>query len=295
MHTAQEDTVYVSSLTSGNVKNNASSNITTEQTMSAEYQNQNQSVQSQQSTEKIDQNRTDVHVDIVNSSSNLNSPGGLSSGMQNMQIISDSANPSLLKGPFEVIGQTETVNLNEITSVQILDSNGIPMHIPIQVLAGEKNSDYSAIHLLSVEVDDVKEKCDNTEVKVNGQNLHFHEPCLTSTPARHLEALNDTIVAGHIVHPTLTVCDTSPINGSDEVLSEQQPKEDFIAASPVGLDREKKPVQFPETKQDQAPDAEIRKEKLKKGRGSMSKSMNVSKKPRIAVINEEVETKLKIV
>ena len=270
---------YVSPLNSGNVQSNASSSKILHTPVAHLPENQIQYVQFP-----------------ADSSTLLNSPGSasgeLSSAMQNMHLLNAESKQQLINDPFEILGTANVVNINvdEITKLAIVDANGVPMQIPVQVLTG-KESDECAIHVLSLTVEEKKEEQNlqispETHVKITEDNIAFHEPCRTSTPAGQIDALNDTIVAGHTFHPTpILQCDYSenPIETSPDSMSSPQSTSDEQKEN-LGMNSKKTTTtvttaEIPET------GFKARKKRNK----ALNYMTQVSKKPRIAVIQEEAE------
>ena len=151
-------------------------------------------------------------VSVNNDSGFASSPinGSLSSALKGLNLVSNES--SIIPGPFQIIGHTGTLDANVLTDLQILDTNGQPIQVPVQIVSTNNNE--CAIHLLSVQVD--SDKSDNLNniqeyhhniVKVSTSEdvtaMPFDQPCQTSTPAVHMDRLDETILAGNIMTPTV--------------------------------------------------------------------------------------------
>ena len=278
---------FVSAVPSGNVQS-ASSEISGTQGLNNLTQNHSVQISPLKSTSVVTQNVSHeqvldpgVETFVTSSSDNL----VLATALGNMNLLGTPQTHSVIPGPFQVVGQTDALNVhpNEITNLQILDSHGVPINIPIQVL-NDNAASGSSIHVLSLveeankdgSVPNVTEKKESSLYQ-DKNNLSFSEPCKTSTPAGHLETLNDTIVAGSNFHPTPFNCsgessnETSPIqkkNSDGHQNSASPDKEELQSmkqqAAPINI-----PVQRNSNKR---------------------KYSGVLKKPNIAVIPEGVET-----
>ena len=108
---------------------------------------------------------------------------------------------------------------HRVTDLQILDVNGQQIQVPLQLVRNPE-TDECAIHVLSLEVE--SDVTPNADVKNDAtllikhekkeetpgedlSTLRFEEPNHTSTPAIHMNGLNDTILAGNLT--------TKPVHG----------------------------------------------------------------------------------
>ena len=137
----------------------------------------------------------------------------LSSALKGLNLVNNlpNENAPAIPGPFQIIGHTGNVDVHGITELQILDTNGKPIQVPVQLVT--TNNDECAIHLLSLQVDDqnddvkVDTECqqkENAAQMITSEETDlanitsFEQPCQTSTPAIHIDGLNDTILAGNL-------------------------------------------------------------------------------------------------
>ena len=162
----------------------------------------------------------------------------LSSALKGLNLVSnipsdDNQNP-LLPGQFQIIGHTGAADANGVTDLQILDVNGQQIQVPVQLVRNPE-TDECAIHFLSLEVEsDVTPNADvkndatllikhEKKVETSGEDLstlRFEEPNHTSTPAIHMNGLNDTILAGNLT--------TKPVHGPTP-----DPVEDMSTQTPM--------------------------------------------------------------
>ena len=124
---------------------------------------------------------------------NVNNTVSLSSALQSLNILGGAASTSkdqIIQGPFEVVGQASIISPNEISGLQLVDADGVPLQIPVQVLTN--SGENGQIHMLSLKIDDTSTTCSAQEVlqitdetKTNGEERKspLSEPCRSSTPA----------------------------------------------------------------------------------------------------------------
>ena len=143
-------------------------------------------------------------IDTAPSSTTSQGHGNLTSALNDLNLVGNIQRDSVVPAPFQVIGHTGTFDANGLTDLQILDSNGKPIQVPVQIVSTADNQ--CSIHFLSIAVDGedkpilTVQEIDST---VPGEDLNIiqsiklEEPCKTSTPAAHIKRLDETILAGN--------------------------------------------------------------------------------------------------
>ena len=150
---------------------------------------------------------TPVKIDPGTTNAPVN-PGSLSSALKGLNLVGNvPTESSLISGPFQIIAHTGNIHAAGMTDLQILDDDGKPIQVPVQLVTTADNQ--CSIHLLSLAVEsDDKEPTllpnnedflpkEEKAYEIN-ETLKFDQPSKTSTPAVHIGLLDDTILAGNI-------------------------------------------------------------------------------------------------
>ena len=78
-------------------------------------------------------------IETVPSSTTQQGHGNLTSALNDLNLVGNIQGDSVVPGPFQIIGHSGNFNANGLADLQILDSNGKPIQVPVQIVSTADN------------------------------------------------------------------------------------------------------------------------------------------------------------